>query len=31
MVSNLVDRGALSERDIQELRAILDAAEPRED
>ena len=31
MVSNLVDRGVLSERDIQELRAILDAAEPRED
>ena len=31
MVSNLVDRGALSGRDIQELRAILDAAEPRED
>ena len=31
MVSSLVDRGALSEQDIQELRAILDAAETRED
>ena len=27
MVSNLVDRGTLSEQDIQELKAILDAAE----
>ena len=27
MVSNLVDRGALSEQEIQELKAILDAAE----
>ena len=27
MVSNLVDRGALSEQDIQELKAILDEAE----
>ena len=27
MVSNLVGRGALSEQDIQELKAILDAAE----
>ena len=27
MVSNLVDRGTLSEQDIQELNAILDAAE----
>lgn len=31
MVSNLVDRGALSEQDLQQLRAILDAAEGRED
>ena len=27
MVSNLVERGALSEQEIQELKAILDAAE----
>ena len=27
MVSNLGDRGTLSEQDIQELKAILDAAE----
>ena len=27
MVSNLVDRGTLSEQNIQELKAILDAAE----
>ena len=27
MVSNLVDRGTLSEQDIQELKVILDAAE----
>ena len=27
MVSNLVDRGTLSEQDIQELKDILDAAE----
>ena len=27
MVSNLVDRGTLSEQDIRELKAILDAAE----
>ena len=27
MVSNLVDRGALSEQEIRELKAILDAAE----
>ena len=31
MVSNLVGRGALSEQEIQELKAILDAAETRED
>ena len=30
MVSNLVGRGALSEQDIQELKAILDAAEKQE-
>ena len=29
MVSNLVGRGALSEQEIQELKAILDAAENR--
>ena len=31
MVSNLVGRGALSEQEIQELKAILDSAETRED
>ena len=31
MVSNLVDRGALSEQEIQELKAILDAAEKQEE
>ena len=31
MVSNLVGRGALSEQEIQELKAILDAAEAQED
>ena len=31
MVSNLVDRGTLSEQDIQELKAILDAAEKGDD
>ena len=31
MVSNLVGRGALSEQEIQELKAILDAAEKQED
>ena len=31
MVSNLVGRGALSEQEIRELKAILDAAEPQED
>ena len=31
MVSNLVGRGALSEQEIRELKAILDAAEARED
>lgn len=31
MVSNLVDRGALSEKEIEELKAILDAADTRED
>lgn len=30
MVSNLVGRGALSEKEIEELKAILDAAEPQE-
>ena len=30
MVSNLVGRGALSEQEIQELKAILDAAEKQE-
>ena len=30
MVSNLVGRGALSEQEIQELKAILDSAETRE-
>lgn len=31
MVSNLVGRGALSEQEIRELKAILDAAEQQED
>ena len=31
MVSNLVGRGALSEQEIQELKAILDAAEKQEE
>ncbi len=31
MVSNLVGRGALSEQEIQELKAILDAAEGQEE
>ena len=31
MVSNLVDRGALSEQEIQELKAILEAAEKQEE
>ena len=31
MVSSLVGRGALSEQEIQELKAILDSAETRED
>lgn len=31
MVSNLVGRGALSEQEIQELKAILDAAERQEE
>ena len=31
MVSNLVERGALSEQEIQELKAILDAAEAQEE
>ena len=31
MVSNLVGRGALSEQDIRELKAILDAAEKQEE
>ena len=31
MVSNLVDRGALSEQEIRELKAILDAAEKQEE
>ena len=31
MVSNLVGRGALSEQEIQELKAILDAAEAQEE
>ena len=31
MVSNLVGRGALSEREIRELKAILDAAEKQEE
>ena len=31
MVSNLVGRGALSDQEIRELKAILDAAEQQED
>ena len=31
MISNLVGRGALSEQEIRELKAILDAAEQQED
>ena len=31
MVSNLVGRGALSQQEIRELKAILDAAEQQED
>ena len=31
MVSNLAGRGALSEQEIRELKAILDAAEQQED